>query len=302
MHGEGEQSSLTPLYPWSMLGKVQPEMEAPHHLNGNQSEEGLRESPPETESEGNSFFGWILIFVSFILVLVTFPLSIWSCVKIVQEYERAVIFRLGRVNRSGAKGPGLFWILPCTDDFCRVDLRTVSFAVPPQEVLTKDSVTILVDAVVFYRVFNPTVAVTKVDNANQATQLLAQTTLRNMLGTKNLTDILVDREEMAEKMGHSLYIATKEWGIKVERVEIKDVKLPDSLQRAMAAEAEAGREARAKVRISSMSFSLLARASLISMSIIPKEEVTKRCSHSFRSSGLRSSNEGNRITRYSSRR
>ncbi|XP_069492342.1 stomatin-like [Ambystoma mexicanum] len=167
--------------------------------------------------------------------------------QIVQEYERAVIFRLGRVNRSGAKGPGIFWILPCTDNFCRVDLRTVSFAVPPQEVLTKDSVTILVDAVVFYRIFNPTIAVTKVDNANQATQLLAQTTLRNMLGTKNLTEILVDREEMAEMMGHSLYNATKEWGIKVERVEIKDVKLPDSLQRAMAAEAEAARDARAKV-------------------------------------------------------
>lgn len=201
----------------------------------------------ETESEGNGFFGWILIFLSFIFVLVTFPLSIWACVKIVQEYERAVIFRLGRVNRSGAKGPGLFWILPCTDHFCRIDLRTISFSVPPQEVLTKDSVTIMVDAVVFYRVFDPTVAVTKVDNANQATQLLAQTTLRNMLGTKNLTEILVDREEMAEQMGYSLYLATKEWGIKVERVEIKDVKLPYSLQRAMAAEAEAGREARAKV-------------------------------------------------------
>ncbi|XP_075710609.1 stomatin-like isoform X2 [Rhinoderma darwinii] len=191
-------------------------------------------------------FGYVLIFFSFLLVFVTFPVSIWSCIKIVQEYERAVIFRLGRV-RSGAKGPGIFWVLPCTDDFCRLDLRTVSFAVPPQEVLTKDSVTIMVDAVVFYRIFNPIVTVIKVDNANQATQMLAQTTLRNMLGTKSLTEILIDREEMADHMGRILYDATKEWGIKVERVEIRDVKLPPSLQRAMAAEAEAAREARAKV-------------------------------------------------------
>ncbi|KAG8450335.1 hypothetical protein GDO86_002837 [Hymenochirus boettgeri] len=200
----------------------------------------------DLERQDISCFGYVLMFVSFLLVLVTFPLSIWSCMKIVQEYERAVIFRLGRV-RSNAKGPGIFWILPCTDNFCRVDLRTVSFAVPPQEVLTKDSVTIMVDAVVFYRVFNPTVSVIKVDNASQATQMLAQTTLRNMLGTKSLTEILVDREEMAEQMSRILYDATRVWGIKVERVEIRDVKLPGSLQRAMAAEAEAAREARAKV-------------------------------------------------------
>ncbi|KAM4796827.1 stomatin-like [Rhinophrynus dorsalis] len=211
------------------------------------SEEAPRrvEHQPDVERKELNCFGFVLIFLSFLLVLVTFPVSIWSCVKIVQEYERAVIFRLGRV-RSGAKGPGIFWILPCTDDFCRVDLRTVSFAVPPQEVLTKDSVTIMVDAVVFYRIFNPTVAIIKVDNVNQATQMLAQTTLRNMLGTKSLTQILTDREEMADQMGTILYDATKEWGIKVERVEIKDVKLPGSLQRAMAAEAEAAREARAK--------------------------------------------------------
>uniref|UniRef100_A0A8C5MY23 Band 7 domain-containing protein n=1 Tax=Leptobrachium leishanense TaxID=445787 RepID=A0A8C5MY23_9ANUR len=200
----------------------------------------------DQEKHGVDCCGYFLVFFSFLFVLITFPLSIWSCIKIVQEYERAVIFRLGRV-RSGAKGPGLFWILPCTDDFCRIDLRTVSFAVPPQEVLTKDSVTIMVDAVVFYRVFDPIVTVVKVDDANRATQMLAQTTLRNMLGTKSLTEILVDREEMADQMGKMLFDATKAWGIRVERVEIKDVKLPASLQRAMAAEAEAAREARAKV-------------------------------------------------------
>ncbi|XP_077336200.1 stomatin-like [Lithobates pipiens] len=227
--------------------KVQPEMET----NYNQEKPGGSQDAPNSElvapgSEGIGCCGYVLIFFSFLMVLVTFPISLWACIKIVQEYERAVIFRLGRV-RSGAKGPGIFWIMPCTDDFCRLDLRTVSFAVPPQEVLTKDSVTIMVDAVVFYRIFNPIITVVKVDNANQATQLLAQTTLRNMLGTKSLTEILIDREEMADHMGRVLYAATKEWGIKVERVEIRDVKLPSSLQRAMATEAEAAREARAKV-------------------------------------------------------
>ncbi|KAG2457132.1 STOM protein, partial [Polypterus senegalus] len=115
------------------------------------------------------------------------------------------------------------------------------------QVLTRDSVTIMVDGVVYYRVFNPTVAITKVENADMATRMLAQTTLRNMLGTKNLSEILTDREEMADQMEHILYDASKEWGIKVERVELKDVKLPESLQRAMAAEAEASRDARAKV-------------------------------------------------------
>lgn len=199
------------------------------------------------DQSGNSgFCGYLLSFFSFLLVFLTFPVSVWFCMKIVQEYERAVIFRLGRLI-GGAKGPGLFWIIPCVDTFRKVDLRTVSFEIPPQEVLTKDSVTIMVDAVVYYRIFNPTVSITKVENANQATQMIAQTTLRNMLGTKSLADILKDREEMSEQMEAVLYAASKNWGIKVERVELKDVKLPVSLQRAMAAEAEATRDARAKV-------------------------------------------------------
>uniref|UniRef100_A0A673IQ69 Erythrocyte band 7 integral membrane protein-like n=1 Tax=Sinocyclocheilus rhinocerous TaxID=307959 RepID=A0A673IQ69_9TELE len=192
------------------------------------------------QSRSSGFCGYLLTFFSFLLVFLTFPVSI------VQEYERAVIFRLGRLL-GGAKGPGLFWIIPCVDTFRKVDLRTVSFDIPPQEVLTKDSVTIMVDAVVYYRVFNPTVSITKVENANHATQMLAQTTLRNMLGTKSLADILKDREEMSEQMEAVLYAASKNWGIKVERVELKDVKLPTTLQRAMAAEAEATRDARAKV-------------------------------------------------------
>ncbi|XP_026093274.1 erythrocyte band 7 integral membrane protein-like [Carassius auratus] len=198
------------------------------------------------QSRNSGFCGYLLTFLSFLVVFLTFPVSVWFCMKIVQEYERAVIFRLGRLL-GGAKGPGLFWIIPCMDTFRKVDLRTVSFDIPPQEVLTKDSVTIMVDAVVFYRVFDPTVSITKVENANYATQMLAQTTLRNMLGTKSLADILKDREEMSEQMEAVLYAASKSWGIKVERVELKDIKLPTTLQRAMAAEAEATRDARAKV-------------------------------------------------------
>ncbi|XP_058232006.1 stomatin [Hemibagrus wyckioides] len=197
-------------------------------------------------SKSLGFCGLLLSVLSFLLILMTFPVSVWCCLKIVKEYERAVIFRLGRLL-GGAKGPGIFWILPCVDTFRKVDLRTVSFNIPPQEVLTKDSVTIMVDGVVYYRVFNPTISITKVEDANLATQMLAQTTLRNMLGTKSLADILRDREEMAEQMEEVLYSASKNWGIKLERVELKDVKLPQTLQRAMAAEAEATREARAKV-------------------------------------------------------
>ncbi|XP_078497990.1 stomatin [Lissotriton helveticus] len=191
--------------------------------------------------------GWMLVIISFFFTLITFPISIWMCIKIVKEYERAIIFRLGRILRGGAKGPGLFFVLPCTDNFIKVDMRTISFDIPPQEILTKDSVTVSVDGVVYYRVQNATLAVANITNADSATRLLAQTTLRNVLGTKNLSQILSDREEIAHNMQSTLDVATDDWGIKVERVEIKDVKLPVQLQRAMAAEAEASREARAKV-------------------------------------------------------
>ncbi|XP_041706911.1 stomatin-like isoform X1 [Coregonus clupeaformis] len=201
----------------------------------------------ESSDTDNGLCGWIIVGLSILLMLATLPLSIWMCIKIVKEYERAIIFRLGRIVRGGAKGPGLFFILPCTDSFINVDMRTITFDIPPQEVLTKDSVTVSVDGVVYYRVQNATLAVANITNADAATRLLAQTTLRNVLGTKNLAEILSDRNEIAHSMQSTLDDATDDWGIKVERVEIKDVKLPQQLQRAMAAEAEASREARAKV-------------------------------------------------------
>eukprot|EP00916_Digyalum_oweni_P010754 GHVL01017914.1.p1 GENE.GHVL01017914.1~~GHVL01017914.1.p1 ORF type:complete len:254 (+),score=31.94 GHVL01017914.1:387-1148(+) len=153
----------------------------------------------------------------------------------------------GSTSVRGAKGPGMFFILPCIDEYKKVDLRTVSFDVPPQEVLTRDSVTVAVDAVVYYRVNDAVYSVNNVENAARSTQLLAATTLRNTLGTKALAEILSEREHISQLMQGALDEATDPWGIKVERVEVKDVRLPIQLQRAMAAEAEASREARAKV-------------------------------------------------------
>ncbi|KAF4108177.1 stomatin (EPB72)-like 3b [Onychostoma macrolepis] len=191
--------------------------------------------------------GWILVIISAFFSILIFPISVFISIKIVKEYERAVIFRLGRITDRKAKGPGIFFIIPCTDSFVKVDLRTISFDIPPQEILTKDSVTISVDGVVYFRVNDPVASVANVSSADYSTRLLAQTTLRNVLGTKNLSEVLSDREGISQSMQMTLDEATDSWGIKVERVEIKDVKLPKQLQRAMAAEAEAAREARAKV-------------------------------------------------------
>lgn len=184
---------------------------------------------------------------SILFFILTLPLAPFFCIKVVQEYERAVIFRLGRLKKGRASGPGTFFVLPCIDSYTCVDLRTVSFDVPAQEVLTKDSVTIKVDAVVFYRIDDPLSAVVKVSDYRHSTKLLAMTTLRNILGTRNLAEILSEREAISHSMQVTLDETTDPWGVKVERVEIKDVSLPTQLQRAMAAEAEASREARAKV-------------------------------------------------------
>ncbi|PNF30476.1 Band 7 protein AGAP004871 [Cryptotermes secundus] len=200
------------------------------------------------ESEGDAgVCGTILTALSWALIICTLPFSLCVCFKVVQEYERAVIFRLGRLMSGGAKGPGVLFILPCIEIYTKVDLRSCVYDIPPQEVLTKDSVTVSVDAVVYYRVSNATVSVANVENAHHSTRLLAQTTLRNTLGMRPLHEILSDRDTISSSMQLTLDEATDAWGIKVERVEIKDVRLPVQLQRAMAAEAEAAREARAKV-------------------------------------------------------
>jgi len=201
----------------------------------------------QDSDDDNSCMASLLTFVSYLLVFITLPISIWGCVKVVQEYERAVIFRLGRLRSGGAKGPGLFFVLPCIDTYRCVDLRTGAFDVPPQEILTRDSVTVSVDAVVYYQVSNPLSAICNNDDYNRSTRLLAATTLRNILGTRNLSEILAEREDIGDHMHKSLEAATDPWGVHVDRVEIKDVRLPQQMQRAMAAEAESTRDARAKV-------------------------------------------------------
>lgn len=140
--------------------------------------------------------------------------------QVVQEYERAVVFRLGRLLKGGAKGPGIFFVIPCIDSFCKVDLRTVSFDVPPQEILSKDSVTVSVDAVVYYRISNAVVAIANVEDYSRSTRLLSASTLRNVLGTKSLAEILSERESISHNMQHALDDATDPWGVKVERVEM----------------------------------------------------------------------------------
>ncbi|TRY63289.1 hypothetical protein TCAL_06264 [Tigriopus californicus] len=169
------------------------------------------------------------------------------CALILTAFAALLLVITLPFSLCGAKGPGIFFIIPCTDSYQKVDLRTVSFDVPPQEVLSRDSVTVSVDAVVYYRVSNPTMATNNIEDYSHSTRLLAATTLRNVLGTKNLAEILSERESISHVMQTSLDDATDPWGVKVERVEIKDVRLPVQLQRAMAAEAEAAREARAKV-------------------------------------------------------
>ncbi|NXC18259.1 STML3 protein, partial [Corythaeola cristata] len=150
--------------------------------------------------EGIGVCGWILVSLSFLLVLITFPISIWACIKVIREYERAVVFRLGCIMSKKAKGPGLVLILPCTDTFIKVDLRTVTCNIPPQEILTKDTNTAQVNGVVYYRINGAVSAVANVTDVHSATFLLAQTTLRNVLGTQSLAQLLAGHEEIAHNI------------------------------------------------------------------------------------------------------
>jgi len=204
-------------------------------------------SEPIACEEGPGIFAKAISLGSLLLVIFSLPLSLFFVVKVVQEYERAVIFRLGRLLVGGARGPGVFFILPCVDTYEKVDMRTHNYEIPPQEILTKDSVTVFVNAIMYYKVKNAIHAVANVDDYGGSARLLAATTLRNVLGTMTLGEILSTREKIATEMKETLDVATEPWGVRVERVEVKDVRVPEQLMRAMAAEAEAAREARAKV-------------------------------------------------------
>ena len=188
-------------------------------------------------------FGFFQTLIVMILILIV------SSIKIVKEYERAVIFRLGRliIEPKGPKGPGIIIVIPIIDKWVRVSLRLVAMDVPPQDIITKDNVSVKVNAVVYFRVLQPNKAITEVEDYLFATSQLAQTTLRSILGMVELDDLLSEREKINMEIQDVLDKDTDPWGIKVAKVEIKHVDLPQEMQRAMAKQAEAERERRAKV-------------------------------------------------------
>jgi regulator of protease activity HflC (stomatin/prohibitin superfamily) len=183
----------------------------------------------------------VLVIIAIVVVSV-----ILSAIKIVKEYERGVIFRLGRVQ-GGPKGPGLFILLPMVDRMVKIDLRTVTMDVPPQDVITRDNVPARVNAVVYFRVVDPNRSVLEVENHVLATSQISQTTLRSVLGQKDLDDLLTNREQINEELQNIIDEQTDPWGIKVSVVEVKDVEIPQNMQRAMARQAESERERRAKI-------------------------------------------------------
>ncbi len=184
---------------------------------------------------------WILIFV----LAIIFVSFLAAAIRMVKEYERAVIFRLGRL--VGAKGPGLFFRIPFLDKLLVVDLRVITSDIPKQRVITRDNVTVDVDAVVYYRVMDPSKAIVRVVDYADATNLLAQTTLRDTLGQVELDELLAKRDELNKKIQGIIDQATETWGIKVTAVLIRDVTIPPEMQRAIAKQAEAERERRARV-------------------------------------------------------
>ena len=182
-----------------------------------------------------------LLGLSAVLLVPLLPFQI----RVVAEYERGVIFRLGRL--TGAKGPGLFVLLPFIDRMVKVDLRVITLDVPSQEAITRDNVTIKVNAVVYFRVVEPTAAVVRILDFVRATSQISQTTLRSVMGQTDLDGLLSQREEVNQELQKIIDEETEPWGIKVSTVEVKDVELPSTMQRAMAAQAEAERERRAKI-------------------------------------------------------
>ncbi|MGI9951643.1 SPFH domain-containing protein [Moorellaceae bacterium AZ2] len=184
-------------------------------------------------------------FITLIALVVVIASILSSAIRVVQEYERGVIFRLGRY--VGVRGPGLFFLIPFIERMQKVDLRVVTMDVPTQEAITRDNVTVKVNAVVYFRVVDPANAVIKVVNHIMATSQLAQTTLRSVLGQSDLDELLSKREQINQRLQQIIDEGTEPWGVKVSLVEIRDVELPQTMQRAMAAQAEAERDRRAKI-------------------------------------------------------
>ena len=186
---------------------------------------------------------WSLFIIVPILLIILMVFA--STIKVVKEYERGVVFRLGRL--VGPRGPGLILLVPFVERMQKIDLRTVTLDIPAQEVITRDNVTVRVNAVAYFRVLDPNAAIVNVTDFNRATSQIAQTTLRSVLGQSSLDDLLSEREKINEQLQRIIDEQTEPWGVKVSIVEVKDVELPQTMQRAMARQAEAEREKRAKV-------------------------------------------------------
>jgi regulator of protease activity HflC (stomatin/prohibitin superfamily) len=184
-----------------------------------------------------------------LIVVVLFALFLLSsAIRILREYERGVVFRLGRLaGRNGVRGPGLILLIPIIDKMVKVTLRTVVFDVPPQDIITQDNVSLKVNAVVYFRVIEPQKAVVQVENYMVATSQISQTTLRSVLGQSELDDLLSQRDKINQKLQQIIDAHTEPWGVKVSNVEVKQIDLPQEMQRAMAKQAEAERERRSKV-------------------------------------------------------
>src|ERR687888_185970 len=184
-----------------------------------------------------------IIVIAVILFLIV--LFLFSAIKVAREYERGIIFRLGRLL-DPPKGPGLFLLIPIIDRMVKVDLRTITLTIPPQEVITKDNVPVRVNAVAYFRIVDPKAAIVQVENFMVATSQIAQTTLRSVLGQHVLDELLSEREKINAILQGIIDQATGPWGVKVSIVEVKDVEIPANMQRAMARQAEAERERRAQ--------------------------------------------------------
>ena len=183
-----------------------------------------------------------------IVIILFIIIILFSAIKILREYERGVIFRLGRlIGGTGVKGPGLILLIPVIDKMVKVSLRTVVLDVPPQDIITSDNVSIKVNAVVYFRVVEPQKAIVQVENFLAATSQISQTTLRSVLGQSELDDLLSQREKINHRLQQIIDAQTDPWGVKVTNVEVKQIDLPQEMQRAMAKQAEAERERRSKV-------------------------------------------------------
>jgi len=186
-----------------------------------------------------------MIELSPIIIIVLVLIFISSIIKIVPEYERGVVFRLGRLQEF--RGPGIIYVIPLVEKMMRIDMRTITMDVPPQDVITRDNVSVKVNAVVYFRVVDPNKAIVQIENYLFATSQLAQTTLRSICGQQELDDLLSERDKINSRLQEILDVQTDPWGIKVSLVEIKHIDLPQEMQRAIAKQAEAERERRAKV-------------------------------------------------------